>query len=121
MLGDKRRTMKKLGAVRSKPGPTKDEDEAPYRKPNDGREKREGIPHEQAKPKPDVADQLVSAGAATPEQAKAARVTGKTADIIIVDDPHAPEPDAIKKAFEERLAPIEIGRASWRESVWRLV
>src|SRR3546814_12217333 len=66
MLGDMRRTMKKLGAVRSKPEPTKDEDEAPYRKPNDGREKREGIPPEQAKPKHDVADQLVSAGEASP-------------------------------------------------------
>ena len=40
MLGDMRRAMKSLGAERDKPEPTKDEDEAPYRKPNDGREKR---------------------------------------------------------------------------------
>jgi hypothetical protein len=39
-LGDMRRVMKKLGAVRTKPEPTKDEDEAPYRKPNDGAAKR---------------------------------------------------------------------------------
>src|SRR5690606_18566939 len=39
-LGDVRRALRKLGAERSKPDPTRDEDEAPYRKPNDGREKR---------------------------------------------------------------------------------
>lgn len=127
MLGDMRRTMKKLGAVRSKPEPTKDEDEAPYRKPNDGREKRPAPAHEQATPKPDVADQLVNAGAATPEQAKAARVSkvvdtddgvsaadiGKQAHQIISGelDPKTPglHPDAIKAAFEHRVASIVDG------------
>lgn len=134
MLGDMRRIMRKLGAARAKPDPTKEEDEAPYRKPNDGREKRDPIPHEKAKPQPDVADQLVKAGAATEEQAKAARIAGKRADIVIVDDPGAEmsaadigkqthmiisgeldpktpglHPDAIKAAFQHRVANIVDG------------
>jgi hypothetical protein len=73
-LADVRRILKQLGAERSKPAPSKDEDEAPYRKPNDGREKRpDPVRREPAEPKPDVAEQLVDAGLATPEQAEEAR------------------------------------------------
>lgn len=120
-LSDVRRALKKLGAVRSKPEPSKDEDEAPYRKPNDGAEKR---PHpvagEKAQPKPDVADKLVAAGAATEEQATIARaarepetgraLAGKSGNAILVDEA---DPDdaaaAIRAAFEARVAAITDG------------
>lgn len=73
-LGDIRRSLRQLGAERSKPDPTREEDEAPYRKPNDGAAKR---PHpvqgEKAKSKADIPDQMVEAGVATTEQAEAAR------------------------------------------------
>ena len=36
MLGDHRRVLKKLGAERAKPEPSKEEDEAPYRKSTTG-------------------------------------------------------------------------------------
>lgn len=59
MLGDMRRAMKKLGASRAKPEPSKDEDEAPYRKPNPGRAMRPSpIKHDPAPAVPDVADKL---------------------------------------------------------------
>src|SRR5947208_1789409 len=41
MLGDVRRTLKQLGAQRDKPEPSKEEDEAPYRKPNEGKASRQ--------------------------------------------------------------------------------
>lgn len=86
MLGDVRRTLKQLGAERDKPEPSKDEDEAPYRKPNEGREKRpDPVKGEPAKVKPDTADQLVKAGAVTEEQATVARAE-KAAPIIAQDD-----------------------------------
>lgn len=73
-LGDVRRTLKQLGAQRSKPEPSQEEDEAPYRKPNDGAEKR---PHpvagEKAALKPDLIDQGVAAGLRTPEQGQELR------------------------------------------------
>lgn len=113
MLGDMRRTMKKLGAARAKPEPTKDEDEAPYRKPNDGRAKRpDPIKRDPAPPIPDVADKMVAAGAATEEQAaeaRAARISGTRASQIIVDDPGAGDAEAIKAAFEARVAAIVDG------------
>lgn len=69
ILGDVRRTLKKLGAERPKPEPTAEEDVAPYRKPNDGAEKRpDPVKREPVKPKPNVADQLVAAGAVSAEQ-----------------------------------------------------
>lgn len=69
MLGDMRRAMKQLGAERDKPAPSKDEDEAPYRKPNDGAAKRQSpVAAEAVEPKPDVGDQLVAAGVASEEQ-----------------------------------------------------
>lgn len=76
MLGDHRRVMKKLGATRAKPEPSKEEDEAPYRPKNDGREKRpDPVQREPVEPKPDVADQLVANGAATADQAEQARAS----------------------------------------------
>lgn len=67
-LSEMRRIMKQLGAKRDKPEPSKEEDEAPYRKPNGGRDAR---PHpvagEKAKPKPTLADQLVEVGVAAPD------------------------------------------------------
>lgn len=72
-LGDMRRVMKQLGATRDKPEPSQEEDEAPYRKPNDGADAREHhTPGEQAKPKRSVSDQLVATGVATEEQALSA-------------------------------------------------
>ena len=80
MLGDHRRILKQLGATRDKPEPTKDEDEAPYRKPNDGAAKRpDPVKGEKAKPKTDVADKLVEAGAATDEQRKAIQAEASAA------------------------------------------
>ncbi len=123
MLGDHRRVMKKLGATRAKPEPSREEDEAPYRKPNDGAAKRpDPVKGEPTKPIPDVADQLVAAGAATPEQAQAARSAPKrgavagmaaAAALAVAGAPlaaeEAPEPDAIRAAFEARVASIQDG------------
>jgi hypothetical protein len=66
MLGDMRRVMKKLGATRSKPEPTREEDEAPYRKRVEQPAKADKAVRtpDPAKPKPTVADQLVEAGVA---------------------------------------------------------
>ncbi len=112
MLGDMRRVMKKLGAERDKPEPSKDEDEAPYRKPNDGKAKRpDPVKREPAKPVPDVADQLVDQGVVSEGEAKAARaekMAGKRASAVIVDDP-AEDEDAIRAAFEARVAGIVDG------------
>lgn len=70
-LGQVRRTLRKLGAERPKPEPSRDEDEAPYRKPNDGADKRPpAVAGEKATPKATIAEQLVSAGAAAPSPAK---------------------------------------------------
>lgn len=66
-LGDMRRVMKQLGAKRSKPEPSKDEDEAPYRKPNNGAAVRpDPVAGEKARPKPTVTEQLVEQGAPPP-------------------------------------------------------
>lgn len=69
MLGDMRRTMKQLGAERIKPEPSREEDEAPYRKPNDGAAKRPPpVKGEAAKVKPTVADQFAAQGLVTTEE-----------------------------------------------------
>lgn len=113
-LGDMRRVMKKLGAVRSKPEPSKDEDEAPYRKPVEQPSKMDKAVRADpapAKRAPDVADQLVAAGVATPEQAVAARAEGATFRLAVVDDP-AGDRDAaaeLRAAFEARVAGIVDG------------
>lgn len=116
MLGDMRRCMKKLGATRTKPEPSKEEDEAPYRKPNDGRAKRpDPVKRDPAPPVPDVADKLVAAGAATPEQAKEARAAKKAEPAIMMrhEGPEGtqdqPDEDAIRAAFEARVAAIVDG------------
>lgn len=122
MLGDHRRVMKKLGAVRVKPEPSREEDEAPYRKPNDGAAKRpDPVKGEPAKPIPDVADQLVAAGAATPEQAKAGARDKALKAASAATTPWTPAPgaegvpgdqgdgDAIRAAFEARVASIQDG------------
>ena len=102
MLGDMRRAMKSLGAERDKPEPTKDEDEAPYRKPNDGREKRDTLAHvEKAKPKPDMADQLVAAGAISAEDAEAARKAPAQGLFVIGDEG---EPDGLDKTVADSRA-----------------
>lgn len=67
-LADVRRSLRSLGAVRTKPDPSKEEDEAPYRKPNNGAELRENpVVAEPVAPQPDIKDQLVAAGVPVPE------------------------------------------------------
>lgn len=111
MLGDVRRALRKLGAERDKPDPSKDEDEAPYRKPNDGKARRPSpVRVEAANVKPDVSDQLVEAGVATPEQAKRSR--GERVAAIVSGDDEVEESDAEEKrkaAFEARVAGIVDG------------
>lgn len=121
MLGDMRRCMKKLGATRDKPEPSKDEDEAPYRKPNEGRAKRPSpIATEKAKPLPDLVDQLVDEGVVSGDQAKEVRAgkisaieRGRQAHMIIAEELDPSEPgvdnDAIKAAFQARVAGIVDG------------
>lgn len=96
-LSDMRRVMKQLGAVRPKPEPSEEEDEAPYRKPNDGREKRpDPVEGEKAEPKPDAVDQLVTAGVISVEDAAGVRVA-ESAGLITVGD-LTPEGKAAVKA-----------------------
>lgn len=121
-LADVRRALRRMGAERSKPDPTADEDEAPYRPKNDGAAKRPSpVRGEPATPKPDIADQLVNAGAATAEQAEIARaavrpdtgraLTGRTGDTILIDEVEEPEDAAaaLREAFEARVAGIVDG------------
>lgn len=109
-LTDVRRALRKLGAERPKPEPTPDEDEAPYRKPNDGRAKRpDPVQTERAAPAPTVADQLVDAGLALaerpPVQASASAATYERRAAV----EEATDPDAIRAAFEARVAAIADG------------
>lgn len=58
-LGDMRRVMKQLGASRDKPEPSKDEDEAPYRKPNKGAAARpDPVARQPVRHNPGLTDQL---------------------------------------------------------------
>jgi hypothetical protein len=117
MLGDMRRTMKKLGAQRAKPEPTKDEDEAPYRKKVDQPAKADKVDRATtpATAKPDVADQLVAAGAATEEQAKdarAARGTPTVRDVAVAEAEGREGHDAalqLRADFDARVAGIVDG------------
>jgi hypothetical protein len=116
MLGDMRRAMKKLGATRTKPEPSKDEDEAPYRKPVDQPAKMDKAVKAEApasKPQPDVADQMVAAGAATPEQAAAAKAPRKAPPAQIIASEGEPgdqeDEDAIRAAFVARVEAITDG------------
>jgi hypothetical protein len=123
-LGDMRRALKKLGAERPKPTPTKEEDEAPYRKPNDGAAKRpDPVARDKPAPEPTVAEKLVDAGAATTEQALAvqtsrsvetssrkAQFTGfEPEDGLEGEESGDAEADAIKEAFLARVAGIQDG------------
>ena len=112
-LGDMRRVMKKLGAVRAKPEPSKDEDEAPYRKPNDGAAKRPNPVKSDPTPvAPDIADQLVDAGVVTPEQAikaKASVQASASADTYQKRADVEAAVDAVRAAFLERVAAIRDG------------
>jgi hypothetical protein len=106
MLGEHRRVLKQLGAVRDKPEPSKDEDEAPYRKPNTGAAERPNpVKGEKAKPKPDVADQLVAAGAVTIEQAEAARQPINIAEAVGVSEEPA---ERLVKQLRDRGFDISI-------------
>jgi hypothetical protein len=75
MIRDMRLVMIQLGAKRSAPEPSEEDIEKRYRKRNEEgvRARPDPIDHEKAEPKPSIADQLVEAGAATEEQAQAAR------------------------------------------------
>lgn len=74
MLGDMRRAMKQLGATRAKPEPSKDEDEAPYRKPiGNPTTPADLVERDPGPVKEDMGEKMVKAGSATPEQAQAAR------------------------------------------------
>lgn len=109
-LGDMRRIMRQLGAERAKPEPSSEEIEKRYTKPNPGREMRQLPESEKAAVKPDVADQLVDAGAATPEQATKARAAAR---IVYVADDDETEDDAAREQrtaeFKARVAAIVDG------------
>ena len=113
-LADVRRTLRKLGAQRPKPEPTPEEDEAPYRKPNEGRAMRE-LPtsEEKAAPQPDLADQLVEKGVVTAEEAKAARPIINAVEAVVDlarADAEAGKPeDQIRAEFDARVAAIVDG------------
>lgn len=112
MLGDMRRVMKQLGAARAKPAPSKDEDEAPYRKPNDGAAKRDTLAHvEKAAPKPDLVDQLVTAGAISAEDAEAARKAPPQEVYVVgsldVEGDQAPTRQSRDEVLAEAMARVE--------------
>ncbi len=95
-IADVRRALKKMGAERPKPTPTKEEDEAPYRKPNDGADKRpDPVAGEKAAIKPTVADKLVKVGVITAEVrdgevvAETVRIAGKSAEALREEDGEA--------------------------------
>ncbi|MEJ7831274.1 MAG: PD-(D/E)XK nuclease-like domain-containing protein [Nocardioides sp.] len=103
-LSEVRRALKKLGASRLKPEPTKDEDEAPYRKANDGAAQRPSpVVSVPAVARPTVAEQLGPiAGSAI-----AAR------DVGIDQAEAAPDPDdaaaQLRAAFMARVEGIVDG------------
>lgn len=117
-LGDVRRALKKLGASRTKPEPTKDEDEAPYRKANEGAVQRPspvvGVP---AVPRASVADQLVTVGAVSAVERDgqivpgSLRIGGKSAEDL--DAEAAVDPDdaaaQLRAAFMARVEGIVDG------------
>jgi hypothetical protein len=78
-LSDMRKVMKQLGATRAKPAPSQEEDEAPYRKPNEGRAKRpDPVKAGPTPEQPNVIDQLLAAGAVTQKQVD---------NVVITEDP----------------------------------
>lgn len=114
-LADVRRALRKLGAERSKPEPSKEEDEAAYRPPNDGAAKRQPPKGERAKPQPDVADQLVSAGVVSEEEAAETRkavqagASAKTYEQRAAAEALRDAAEDVRAAFEARVAGIVDG------------
>jgi len=116
MLGDMRRTLRQLGAERSKPDPSRDEDEAPYRKPNDGAAKRPSpVKGEPAPVKESLAEKIgaglkdrgvahdVETGEITDEEADADESAARRAAVLaeadkIVDGIYFRLPDEIYHA-----------------------
>jgi hypothetical protein len=105
MLGDMRRAMKQLGATRAKPEPSKDEDEAPYRKPiGNPTTPADLVKSEPGPVKKDMGDKMVEAGAATAEQAEIARASigddgplKREGRAILIDDEEDVDPaDAVR-------------------------
>lgn len=84
MLGEHRRILKQLGAVRSKPEPSAEEDEAPYKKKVEQPTKTDKVDRaaDKATPKPDAIDQLVDAGIVAPDAAEVARATKRIGTAI---------------------------------------
>jgi hypothetical protein len=108
MLGEHRRVLKQLGAIRNKPEPSKDDDEAPYRKPNNGAAERGNhTPGEKAGPKADVIDQLVDAGIAKPDAADVARAEKVLAGVerapAVEAQPAIAQPVGVSDEPAERL------------------
>jgi hypothetical protein len=109
-LADIRRTLRKLGAERTKPDPTPDEDEAPYRKAVEQPAKADKVARaaEVASPRPTIADQLVSAGALTKDEARDPTIraaAGFLAEDVDRDDAAA----QLRAEFEARVAGIVDG------------
>jgi hypothetical protein len=103
-VGDVRRTLRKLGATRTAPDPTREEDEAPYRKANDGAVMRPvPVQGEKAKPKPSVADQLVESGVVSAAQSLADDIFGEGATTV-TPGPAAAAPAPRHRSYEERPA-----------------
>ena len=113
MLGDMRRAMKKLGAERAKPEPSKDQDEAPYRPKNNGKEQRPSpIKSVTAKAQPDITEQLVEQGVVTKEEAATAKTSVQGPGSAATYERRAVLEgieDDIKAAFDTRVAGIEDG------------
>lgn len=110
-LGTVRRTIKKLGAERSKPEPTKEEDEAPYRPKNDGKAKREmPISTGAGDTRSPVAEQLIEQG--IPLQEKREKRSREEVAVKQVADGFTDDrksEEQIRAEFEARVAGIVDG------------
>lgn len=105
-LADMRRVLKQLGAERAKPEPSNDEIEQRYRKAPPPKAPLVDMPKgDPSTPGPDVADQLVKQGAATPDQAKAAR---RDLDVALAANPPMVEDEGGReRKFAEFQALVE--------------
>lgn len=112
-IGDIRRALKQLGAQRDKPEPSPEEEKAIYAPPNDGKTKRpDPVKAEKAAPQPDIADQLVGAGMATPTQASLARTERERETAAVPDEAQTQEEadqEARLLALRDRIEGIEDG------------
>lgn len=118
-LGDMRRVMKQLGAERAKPEPSKEDVEKRYSKRNvegvKARDLATSKTVEPSDPKPDIADQLVEAGAATPEQAKAAQTAKITSRVLAdadVEPTTPPAPIMLERLLACGLQIVPVGEIS---------